>query len=275
VKNVLIIGGDMRQFYLAEKIKNNFPNTEVCFENCSKTEFDEKIKSSDVLVCPVPFSKDGKNIFSNQNKLNLDIHDFLTLISSKHTVWGGNIPKNIKSELKERGIDCFDFMEFEEVSIKNAIATAEGAIAEAIGLSSINLHKSKCLVLGYGRCGKVLAQKLKALDSRVTVAGRNKESLAYGFSLGLETADINYLESIVSGFDFIFNTVPAEIINKNVIDLIKKDAVIIDIASAPGGTDFDYCKKSGITAKLCLGLPGKFSPKTSADILFDVIVKFL
>lgn len=276
MNNILVIGGDLRQLYLAEKIKKSGMNTEVYFyKNNNFSLLKEKIENSNIIICPIPFTKDGINIFSVQGLEDLNIEDFLRNINSKHTIFGGNIPKNIKVELKERNIIYYDFMDMEEISIKNAIATAEGTIAEAIRLSEINIHNSRCLVLGYGRCGKVLAQKLKALDANVTVAGRNKEKLAYGFSFGLETTDINDLQSIINKFDFIFNTIPELVVKKNLIDLMKKDVVIIDIASAPGGVDFEYCKALGINANLCLGIPGRFSPKTSADILFDAIVKFL
>ena len=60
-------------------------------------------------------------------------------------------------------------MKMDDVAIYNAIATAEGAIMEAIKMQPINLHKSRCLVLGYGRCAKVLAAKLKGMDAQVTV----------------------------------------------------------------------------------------------------------
>ncbi|MEA5085259.1 MAG: dipicolinate synthase subunit DpsA [Lachnospiraceae bacterium] len=275
MKNFLVLGGDLRQFYLTEKLKASGENTEVYFDRESNFSLEEVMEKSDIIICPIPFTKDKKNIFSTQGIEELDIEKFLNCVTSRHTIWGGNIPQKIKNELKERNISFFDFMESEEVSIKNAVATAEGTIAEAIRLSTKNLHNSKCLVLGYGRCGKVLSQKLKALDAHVTVGGRSDEKLANAFAFGLETVNLKNLESAINKFDFIFNTVPELIVGKNLIDLMKKDVVIIDISSAPGGVDFDYCRVLGINASLCLGLPGKFSPETSANILFDAIIKGL
>jgi len=275
LKNFLVLGGDLRQLYLAEKLKKNGESTEVYFYASKDFSLEKALVNSDIIVCPIPFTKDKINIFSTQGLEDLNIEKFLSCISPKHTIWGGNIPQNIKNELQKMDIAYFDFMDMEEVSIKNAVATAEGTIAEGIRLSTKNLHNSKCLVLGYGRCGKVLAQKLKALDAHVTVAARNEQAMAYSFSFGLETVNIKDIESIINKFDFIFNTVPELIIKKSLIELMKKDVVIIDISSAPGGVDFKYCKELGINANLCLGLPGKFSPETSADILFDAIINGL
>lgn len=275
MKNFLVLGGDLRQLYLAEKLKKNGENTEAYFNRDCDFSLEVAMEKSDIIICPIPFTKDKKNIFSMNNIEGLNIEKFLGCVTSKHAIWGGNIPQNIKCELEKKNIMYFDFMGNEEISIKNAVATAEGTIAEAIRLSTKNLHNSKCLVLGYGRCGKVLAQKLKALDAYVTVSGRNDQQLANAFAFGSETINLKDLESIINKFDFIFNTVPKLIVGKRLIDLMKKDVVIIDISSAPGGVDFNYCKDLGINANLCLGLPGKFSPETSANILFDAIIKGL
>ena len=275
MKNFLVLGGDLRQFYLAEKLKESGENAKVYFSRDINFSLEDAMNKSDIIVCPIPFTKDKENIFSTLGEEELSIDKFLSYVNSRHIIWGGNIPKNIRNQLEKMNIDYFDFMQSEEISIKNAVATAEGTIAEAIRLSTKNLHNSKCLVLGYGRCGKVLAQKLKALDAQVTVGGRNDQKLAAAFAFGLEIVNLKDLENITNKFDFIFNTVPELIVGKNLIDLMKKDVVIIDISSAPGGVDFDYCKMLGINANLCLGLPGKFSPETSANILFDAIIKGL
>ena len=74
-------------------------------------------------------------------------------------------------------------------------------------------------------------------------------------------------------YDFIFNTVPAPVLTKERLQGVKPEVCIIDIASRPGGTDFSYCQESSIFAKLCLGLPGIYAPKSSAGILMEVIKK--
>ena len=67
--------------------------------------------------------------------------------------------------------------------------------------------------------------------------------------------------------DAVINTIPALVINKREINLLQPDAVVLDIASAPGGCNFPYLKERGIAHKLALGLPGIYSPKTSGEIL--------
>ncbi len=84
--------------------------------------------------------------------------------------------------------------------------------------------------------------------------------------------NFHQLSKNVSDYDFIFNTIPSLVLTENILNNVHKDTTIIDIASKPGGTDFDACKSLGINARLCLGLPGKYSPKTSAKIIYNSIV---
>ena len=138
-------------------------------------------------------------------------------------------------------------MENEKITIFNTIATAEGALMEAIRNSNINLHGSNCLVIGYGRCGKILASKLKALDTRITITARSQEALSYANAYGNNTIPISDMKDKLSSYDYIFNTVPSLILDKKCLDLVKKEVLIIDISSAPGGVDYDYANKLGIS----------------------------
>ena len=69
------------------------------------------------------------------------------------------------------------------------------------------------------------------------------------------------------------NTVPALVLTAPQLSKVKGESIIIDIASKPGGVDFEYCRKKNISAKLCLGLPGKYAPMSAAGILMEVIIK--
>ena len=52
---------------------------------------------------------------------------------------------------------------------------------------------------------------------------------------------------------------------------MHEDAVIIDIASRPGGTDLMAAENCGIKVVAALGLPGKYTTKSSAKVLADAI----
>lgn len=166
-------------------------------------------------------------------------------------------------------------MKSDKIAIKNGIATAEGAIMEAIRSSDINLHHSNCLVLGYGRCAKILAQKLQGLHAFVTVTARSEDALAYAEAAGHSSILLNNIKDHISSFDYIFNTIPSKILDIHILKLVSHHVTIIDIASAPGGIDYEYSKKHDINALLFLGIPGKVAPRSSANILVTETLAYL
>ena len=186
-------------------------------------------------------------------------------------MFGGSIPPSVKEYCTAHGIPCFDFMEMEEVACKNAVATAEGAVAEAISLSPVNLRKSACLIAGCGRCAEALADTLTGMGAHVTLTGRDAQKLARAWCHGYGTVPLSQLDSYVHGYSFIFNTIPAMVFDAGLGARMARDAVVIDIASAPGGVDFEACALHGVRARLCPGLPGRYSPLSSARILYEAL----
>lgn len=278
-----IFGGDLRQVYMAKEFLEGQHNVitysleeNVQDKNCFQAHtLSDLFDRSNLIIGPIPMSRDNISVFSSIELSDMSIAHVAYLLNKRHILFAGNIPLPIVDLCKNKQIPFFDLMKDEKITILNAVATAEGTLMEAIRHSKKNLQGSNCLVLGYGRCGKVLASKLKALDANVTIAARSQESLAYAKAFGHYTIPLNNIEVILSSYDFIFNTIPRLILDKNCLDLVMKDVSIIDIASAPGGVDYDYAKKSGLNARLCLGLPGKVAPKSSSSLLVSEILMFM
>lgn len=232
----------------------------------------EALDFANVIVGPVPFSKTQLAINSTIEASDLEIKNFLSCIKPSHIIFGGAITPCIKLFCDVRSIQYVDFMKIEEVAILNAIATAEGTIAEAIKRSPVNLSGSSCLVLGYGKCGSVLAAKLKGLNANVCVCARRKEVLAQAKSAGFETLPFDCLKNSLHEFLFIFNTIPTQYFDESLLKEVLHDATLIDISSNPGCFDVNAASKLDIKTALCLGLPGKYAPKTSAAILTEALV---
>ena len=235
--------------------------------------FENFIASHDVFILPIPFSRDGTHISSPSGGFPVD--RLLSLASENSVIIGGCFTDSFLSKCSEKKITVYDLTNDLSFELLNSIATAEGAIAEAIKASPRNLHDSRCLVLGYGKCGHSLAERLRGLNARVTVCARNLVHRTKAFGQNLKAIDFPELEQNFSQFDFIFNTVPALVLTEDILENAKKNALIIDLASKPGGTDFEACARLGLRARLCLSLPGKYSPESSADIIYNSICHFL
>ena len=135
-----------------------------------------------------------------------------------------------------------------------------------------NIHHSRTLVLGYGRCGKVLGEKLKGLSAHVTVCGSNAAELAMAEAFGMDVLPLKELEGKIGEFEYIYNTIPALVIEGEVLKKVGKDALIIDIASGRGGVDYEEAQERRVNAVHCLGLPGKYAGEISARRLSEYVI---
>ena len=274
-----ILGGDFRYKFLYEILSQEnylvyiYENKYIEDKDNIKS-LDEFFNKIDVLVGSIPFSKDNKISF-NDKSINID--EFIEKLKTYNikTLFAGAIEKNIIKKLNDNNIKTFDFFEDNYIAILNAIPTAEGAIQTAMENSFKTLFNSNSLVLGYGRCGKILSNMLKGIGANVDVSYRKEEDLSYIKSYGLSPINLYKIKDYVKKYDFIFNTIPYEILNKEILTNVNKDVVIIDLASAPGGVDYSYARELNIKAIYCPSLPGRVAPYTAANILKDKILSTL
>lgn len=164
----------------------------------------------------------------------------------------------------------FDYNKVKSFLQENAFLTAEGAIALYKENSDMSLYNSKVLITGYGRIAQSLHKALAALGANVTVCSRSSESTILSRYNGANHITFEELK-IKNDFDVVFNTVPHIVFTKGELDALGSDAVLIDLASFPGGVDTLYAKSKGI--KLIDGkrLPSRYSKK-SAGILIGKTV---
>ena len=64
-------------------------------------------------------------------------------------------------------------------------------------------------------------------------------------------------------------------IDRKILENVKSDCLVIDVASAPFGTDFATAYELGINAIQCPSLPGKVAPKTAGRIIADGIINMM
>ncbi len=278
-----VIGGDERQIYLTNALLQN--GYSVVCAGLSGSLLDKRAgqtdalydaaQQSDCLLCPVPLSKNGRDITSAMVLEDGTVDHLLTVLTKRHTLIAGAVPARVKEFCSRAAIACYDLMQRDDVAIKNAVATAEGTIAEMITRSKSNLHQSEVLVMGFGRCAQVLAKKLLGLDMRVKICARSDTARALAEALGYPALAFDELDGNLGAYDYIVNTVPAMVLPRSRVAQLSDHAVVVDIASAPGGVDFEAAKELGKNAALCLGLPGRYAPKTSGEILAQAVITIL
>ncbi len=278
---VAIVGGDLRFVRLAQILSNE--NYDVAVYGLCHPDIPQEatvcnslseLKYYPYIIGPIPFSKDGKCVFTPMCNAYISVEQFF-LAAAHSYVLGSVLNPHMCEQFEKHHIAYCDIMKMNEIAILNAIPTAEGAIQYAMQHSEITLHNSKCLVMGYGRCGKILAQKLHALGADVSVEARSTTDLSFISTYGYRPIPLHELQSYLSEFDFIFNTIPVKLLDASYIDLFNPDVVYIELASTPGGIDIDYCISKGITYVPAPSLPGIVAPKTAADILYQCLLLIL
>lgn len=230
------------------------------------------LKEANVIIGPIPFSKDGICVTGETVKC-LDIVKCAK--EENKLVIAGAISKEMKKIFNEEKIKFVDVMESDEMAIKNALPTAEGAIALAILNTEFVLEKSNALVLGYGKVGKVLADKLYDMGANVYCEARKESDFSLIEKNGYNKVDLKDLDSFLPHMHVIFNTIPTMILDKKRLDKIGENTLIIDLSSAPGGIDFKYAKDNNKKYEWALALPAKVAPYTSAKYYKEEIEKYL
>lgn len=274
-----IIGGDLRNVELAKKLvedKNEvniygFSKDMLPSDLITNESLEDSIKNSKLVIAPLVFSKDDENINTPLYDKHIKITDVVDKITSESILILGKLSTKVKEYLESENISYVDILKREEMAILNAIPTAEGAIEVAMKGLPITLHGSNALILGFGRIGKVLAKMLLGLGANVYVEARKRSDLAWIEAYGYKSIDLKNLRQSVSNMDVVFNTIPSLVLDYTILRELKRDVLVVDLASKPHGVDFDTANKLGINVELALGLPGKVAPKTSANFIKQTI----
>lgn len=269
--NFMIIGGDCRFSYIKTILENKGYSAKRIYPGEYRADdFD----NTDVFILPVPVSRDNINISTPLAGENFYFGDFFRLLPENCIVAGGLFKEEHLQKLKNKNITVYDYYKNDTLARKNAVPTAEGVIGILINALPVTVDGLKCAVTGYGNCASVISQKLKALGADVTAVARSDKNLSDAQKDGINICRLSDFPAVCHGFDTIINTVPSRIIDRNIISKIKKDCVIIEIASAPFGIDFDCATEFGINAIKAGSLPGRISPETAGEIISDTVLSY-
>lgn len=261
---VLFAGGDQRTLAAIEYMKKAGYSVKT-YAVTDRYPFDGSRISA--LVLPFPCLKQGK--------LNAP------MIST---------PPTLAEMIRETGIDCnipviggplkenpfpnyTDLSLREDLKLRNAVTTAEGALGLLIAHTDKAVFGMNCMVVGYGAIGKRLSYLLHSMSAKVTVAARKHkdrtDALCHGYD-ATDTADFS-----LEGMDALFNTVPFPIFTEEILRTAETDLKFFELASAPWGCDPETAKKCGISVIYGPALPGKVAPVTAGEDLAKTVIHIL
>ena len=272
---IAISGGDMRMVYAAEFFENagfdcfafglgdKIPKNSGIYVSDS---LEATLENASAVVLPLPFEKDG---FLNMpfEKAKITTQDIFKFNDSKRLFLGG--------KMKETSECVIDYSEREDFQLKNAVPTAEGAVAIAMKELDITISGANVCIVGFGRIGSYLGKALKQLGANVRIVSRSSVSRTRGEIAGFKTVGFDRFEAPLMDSDIVFNTVPFKVFGEKELRLLPTGTPIIDLASLPGGADEEECSVFGIKLIRALSLPAKVAPKTAGKIVFETVCAIL
>jgi len=273
-----IVGGDARLVHLAGLLWRD--GHRVCTYALERAELPREIPKAgciqgcvygaDCVVLPTP-AETGGFLTSPLSQERLRTEEVIASLWQGQRLFGGRLGDALcLSELRQ-GLSVEDLTRRADFAALNAAVTAEGAIGELMANTDKTLWRSRVLVCGWGRIAKLLTLRLLGLGAAVCVAARRTDARVTARAIGAESCDFSELEGVIGGFDFIVNTVPARVLDDALLCAAAEDALLLELASAPGGFEKTLAENIGLRVLTAPGLPGRYAPRRAAEIMCEAI----
>ncbi len=276
---IALLGGDKRQEFLAIELRQRGFDVVGCGNGITPaaTGIAGALEGAKVVLLPVPATRDGSVISaSGQEFPHILCSDLLNRLMPGTLLLGGLLPPDWMADLEERGIFCVDYYKEEPVQLQNALLTAEGAIRLAMQELPVPLFGTQTAIVGYGRIGSLLCEKLIALGASVGVLARSPSALSRARLHGARADDFGQeIPAFWGKCRVLFNTVPERVLNSRFLSCLPQNCILIELASKPGGFDPDLAKDTGLKVIPAPGIPGRFYPEAAGKILADTVCAIL
>ena len=250
-KQIAVIGGDARQAAAGRALAR------AGYTVCGA----EQVALADYILLPLPL-----------DETRTPLAELLRAAKPGALALGGRLSAQAKQIAQEAGGELVDYFAREELTIRNAIPTAEGCLAILLRQRKRTLWGSGVLVTGFGPVGQALGPRLAALGADVPIAARRP---AQAESLGMQGAELARLARLAPAFDTVVNTIPAVVLTEPVLAALRPGSLIVDLASRPGGTDFAAARRLGLTALHALSLPAACAPETAGEFVAQTVCEIL
>lgn len=275
-RSFALVGGDLRQVYLAQLLEADGHLVRTLGLEQRRTQNETDLQAlfdwADVIVLPMPLLQSGGRLNAPLACTSYRMAEVLDALPTEKPVLGGGVSAGVLDMAERRGIVIRDYLKREELAVRNAIPTAEGAIEIILHELPMTIHGLPVLIAGHGRIGQALAQRMSALGAEVTVSARKPEDFAWILSRGWKALDTRQLDGKLREFPLIVNTIPAPVFTEELLAQSRDDVLVLDLASGSGLEPEAEDLRRVIHANR---LPGKCAPLTAAQAVRDTIYHML
>lgn len=286
-----VIGSDARGLYLARYLSRcGYEARMSCFDlarfgqlhGCERIAFyeapEQAVKNADIVILPTPTLVRGL-LNAPYAQAQYQIKEIIDWCREADFIFGGMFPADMKQLLThahaKKDVQLIDILKKDEFQIRNAIPSTEGAIQVAMEHLPGTLCGTRGAVIGFGRIGKLLAIRLKALGVHVDVIAARADDPAWCEALDIPFVALDKLDGVMGEYELVYNTIPALTLTEPVLKLAHPDLLLIDLASAPGGADAEAVKQLGISFIHALSLPGKVAPRSAGESIGKTVLSLI
>lgn len=224
---------------------------------------------ADLTVLPLP------TVQADGTIAGMPAEAFFDAFPPGSVVVGGRVPAKLFDLAARGGVRLHDYTTREEFAIANAVASAEGALVRILTGTDSTLQGMRVLLVGYGRISRVLARKLAALGAQVTVSARKPRDLTWITAEGFSAVRTGEIAAAAPHCDVLCNTVPAPVVTEAVLEALPADALVLDLASLPGGVDRAAAERLGRRVDHALSLPARYAPRAAAASVRDTLYQIM
>jgi dipicolinate synthase subunit A len=171
---------------------------------------------------------------------------------------GERLVPEVAAACEAYGVPSLHYIGSEGFLLENARLTAEGFLPYLIENTPFSLAEANILLLGMGRCGRALENVLVKLSCNVKTFDQVPKKIEDG-----------------KQYNVVINTIPAQVIGCKELLMFREDCVLFDIATPPGGYVKEALETLNRQLIVCLGIPGKMSPKSAGYCIGRCAVAYL
>lgn len=270
-----LIGGDRRQAELSHLLAEDGNTVHTyglsAWSPAGAGELD-RAAAADVIVLPLPLCRGDGALNCQEDPM--PTAELFRRLRPGQRILAGQVKPQQHREAGDRGLTLEDYFLREELTVANAAATAEGAVQVAMEHLDETLLGMECLVLGFGRIGKLLCHRLQGLGAHVSATARRPSDLAWIRACGWRALETGALDGKLSRFGVVFNTVPSPVLDGALLRQLPSRCLCVDLASVQG-IDLAAAERLGLPNVWARCLPGRLSPRTAAAVIRDAVYYIL
>lgn len=283
-ERIAVLGGDTREAYIAGQLRERgyevalygvTPGSQESASITPAASAQEAVRGACWVVCPSPGLGDGDVVYAPTSPEPI-VLDAALMSSSSASAGGmvmGRATPGVRAAAETLRIPIFEMKDDRMLAASNARSVAEALVAILVEKTVRILPEHRILVIGYGATGAALSRALLGLSCEVGVVARREESLAEAAAIGARSVPFSDRVVAMAEADIVVNTVPSvDAVPPEAYSALQR-AVVVDIASPPGGADHEAASAAGVNLTWARGLAGGRAPHSAGDAQLAFILR--